>query len=136
MRITVDNGIETVTSGLDYSDFVTITKKVCLDAGRRYQFQIRNKSGGAITSNLRLVYGGETLFDSSERGEALGRVSSSGSGHPGCAYYGADGEWGQYARHGCGLRRVSRRVYVEVTQNLMLSAQNPCKNTMISILAS
>ena len=64
MRSTVDNGIETVASSLEYSIFATITKKVCLDAGRRYRFQIRNKSGGAILRTIRLFYGGETLFDS------------------------------------------------------------------------
>ena len=34
VRSTVDNGIETVTSSLDYSNFVTITKKVFLDGSR------------------------------------------------------------------------------------------------------
>ncbi|EJK48925.1 hypothetical protein THAOC_32238, partial [Thalassiosira oceanica] len=35
---TADNGIEMVASGTGYSNFATITKKLCLDAGRRYRF--------------------------------------------------------------------------------------------------
>ena len=73
---TADNGIETVASGAGYNNFALFSEKMCLDAGRRYRFRIRNMSGGSIASTIGLDYGGEKLFDSSQRDQELGRVSS------------------------------------------------------------
>ncbi len=76
-----NNGVDHVASGpadhrSGYEDDSRYVESACLDSGKRYRFQLRNKTGDVIRGQYKLTYGGTVVFDSQSSGGRLGRVST------------------------------------------------------------
>ena len=76
-----NDGVKTVASGPPrggdgYEDQSRYVATACLEPSRRYRFQLRNRSGGAIAGRYELSYGGQAVFDTRSSSGVLGRVST------------------------------------------------------------